>query len=137
MEPGKKQYKILITVPKKGGGTYWMRVGAGFTNRDNSINLVIDAMPAPQEQCYKLQLRELDAEDLRRRESYNAGSNRSGNSFGSSNSFGSGGHGGSADAPTDDANRFALRDLGGIGGGPTTRAITASTGGLDADGIPF
>ena len=130
MEPGKKMYKIIAAMNKKGGGTYWMRVGAGFTNRDNSINLVIDAIPAPQEQSYKLQLRELDAEDLRRRESYSGGSNRSGNSFGSS-------QGGPSDAPTDDANRFVVRDLGGIGGGPTTRAITTGAAALDPDGIPF
>jgi len=68
----KKMFKIMCAIPKKDGGTYWMRLGNGFENRDNSINMYLNALPAPNLKSgqYELQLRELDAEDLRRRESY-------------------------------------------------------------------
>jgi hypothetical protein len=45
---------------------YWMRLGSAFTNRDDSLNIYLDALP----KSFQLQLRELDEEDLRRRESY-------------------------------------------------------------------
>jgi hypothetical protein len=61
----KKIFKILIPVEGKDGKTHWIRVGTAFPNRDDSINLYIDAYPAMGN---KLQLRELDEEDLRRRD---------------------------------------------------------------------
>jgi hypothetical protein len=57
-------YKVLTAVEKHSGGTYWMRVGTGFTNKDNSVNIYLDAMP----KTFQFQLRELDEEDLRRRD---------------------------------------------------------------------
>jgi hypothetical protein len=60
----KKSFKVLAAIPKRDGGTYWMRCGNGFTNKDDSINVYLDAIPKDM----KFQLRELDEEDLRRRE---------------------------------------------------------------------
>jgi hypothetical protein len=122
MNPQKKMYKVISPIEKKGGGTYWMRVGSAFTNRDDSINLYLDAVPVPNGKSsrYELQIRELTEEDLRRRESY------AGNS---GNSSGTNGRGN-----TGDGDHAAYADLGGIGGGPNTRAVT--TGGAP-DGVPF
>jgi hypothetical protein len=68
-EAMKKMFKILCPIERKDGSTHWMRVGTGFPNRDDSVNLYLDVLPANQ----KLQLRELDAEDMKARE---AGSKR-------------------------------------------------------------
>lgn len=105
MNTQKKMYKIITAFEKRGGGQYWMRIGSGYTNHDNSINLYIDAIPPPSSRSrrYELQIRELDEEDLRRREAH------------------------------------ASPDLGGIGGGPGTRAVTASPamGAADGERLPF
>lgn len=66
----KQMYKVLSPIEKRGGGTYWMRMGTGFRNKDNSINVYLDAIPKGGE--WKFQLRELDEEDLRKRESFSA-----------------------------------------------------------------
>jgi hypothetical protein len=60
--PGNKprMFKVITPIEKKGGGTFWMRVGTGFPNKDQSINLYLDAMPFN----HTLQLREMDEEDL-------------------------------------------------------------------------
>lgn len=65
----KKMFKVLSPIPMKEGGTYWMRCGSAFTNKDDSINVILDALPRGE---WKFQLRELDEEDLRKRESYRA-----------------------------------------------------------------
>jgi|PlaIllAssembly_1097288.scaffolds.fasta_scaffold290368_1 uncharacterized membrane protein YgcG len=129
MNPQKKMYKVISAMEKKGGGTYWMRIGSGFTNRDDSINLYLDAVPAPNgtSRRYELQIRELDAEDLRRRESYSANAGGSGNGSGNVGG-GAGGGGGFASG----SGSYG-RDLGGIGGGPSTRAVTANA----TDDVPF
>jgi len=50
-----------------------MRVGSAFQNRDDSINLYLDALPlAGSNGKVRLQIRELDASDLARREQYRA-----------------------------------------------------------------
>jgi hypothetical protein len=61
----KKMFKVLIPVEKKGGGTYWMRVGTGFPGKDGgtSLNLYVDAFPA---NAKMLHVREMDEEDLQR-----------------------------------------------------------------------
>jgi len=64
----KKSFKVLAAIPKRDGGTYWMRCGSGFTNKDDSINIYLDAIPKDM----KFQLREFDEEDLRRREASRA-----------------------------------------------------------------
>jgi hypothetical protein len=60
----KKMFKVLSAIDKRDGTTFWMRVGSGFTNRDNSVNIYLDVLP----KTFQFQLRELDEEDLRRRE---------------------------------------------------------------------
>ena len=60
----KRMFKVICPIEKRGGGTYWMRLGTGFTNKDDSINIYLDALP---KNC-QLQLREMDEEDLRRRD---------------------------------------------------------------------
>ncbi|MEO8703232.1 MAG: hypothetical protein ABI867_24510 [Kofleriaceae bacterium] len=44
-----------------------MRTGSASTNKDSSINVYLDALPKGE---WKFQLRELDEEDLRKREQY-------------------------------------------------------------------
>lgn len=60
----KRMFKVLCPVPKKDGGTWWMRLGSAFTNKDDSINVYLDAIPKDG----KFQLRELDENELRERE---------------------------------------------------------------------
>jgi hypothetical protein len=66
----KKEFKVLSPQSRNDGGTYWMPCGRGYANKDNSINIYLDALPKGE---WKFQLRELDDEDLRRRESTRAG----------------------------------------------------------------
>ena len=61
--PVKKMFKVIAPIERKDGTTHWMRVGTAFPNRDESINLYLDAMPYEK----KLQIREMDEEDLRGR----------------------------------------------------------------------
>lgn len=64
----KRTFKVLAAIPKREGGHWWMRCGNGHTNKDDSINVYLDAVPRD----LKFTLRELDDEDLRRREAYRA-----------------------------------------------------------------
>jgi hypothetical protein len=64
----KRTFKVLAAIPKRDGGHWWMRCGAGHTNKDDSINVYLDAIPRD----LKFTLRELDEEDLKRREAYRA-----------------------------------------------------------------
>jgi hypothetical protein len=64
----KRTFKVLAAIPKRDGGQWWMRCGTGHTNKDDSINVYLDAVPRE----LKFTLRELDEEDLRRREAYRA-----------------------------------------------------------------
>jgi hypothetical protein len=64
----KKTFKVLAAIPKRDGSHWWMRCGSAHTNKDDSINVYLDAVPRD----LKFQLRELDEEDLRRREAYRA-----------------------------------------------------------------
>jgi hypothetical protein len=63
----KKEFKVLSPLSSKDGSTYWMKCGRAYSNTDQSINVYLDALPRGGE--WKFQLRELDEEDLRRRES--------------------------------------------------------------------
>lgn len=68
-------FKVLSAIEKRDGGTFWMRVGSAFTNRDNSVNIYLDVLP----KNFQFQLRELDEEDLRRRDPHrSAGGNGAG-----------------------------------------------------------
>jgi hypothetical protein len=59
-------YKVVCPVKMKDGGTYWMRLGSGFDNKDNSINLYLNAFPVGQDEI-KLQIREVTEEEMRER----------------------------------------------------------------------
>jgi hypothetical protein len=65
----KRMFKVISPIDKDDGGTYWMRCGTGFVNKDNSINVYLDAMPlrTKQGEGVKLQLREFTDEELRER----------------------------------------------------------------------
>jgi len=55
MDDQTKSMKTVYTVIEKGPGkSFWVRIGAGFTNRDGSMNLHLDALPING----KLQVRE-------------------------------------------------------------------------------
>jgi len=58
-----RMFKVLCPIERKDGTTFWLRVGSGFPNKDQSVNLYLDVLPAN----LKLQLRELDEEDLQPR----------------------------------------------------------------------
>jgi hypothetical protein len=58
-------YKVLCPIERKDKPTFWMRVGSAFLNKDDSVNVYLDVLPANQ----KLQLREFTDEDLRERDS--------------------------------------------------------------------
>ena len=62
----KRMYKVISPIEKKGGGTFWMRTGSAFTNKDDSINVYIDAVP----KNHQFQLRELTEEELTRKSTY-------------------------------------------------------------------
>src|SRR4051812_13017018 len=62
----KKMFKVICPIEKKGGGKFWMRLGSAFANKDDSINVYLDAVPKNLE----FQLRELTEEELSRKSSY-------------------------------------------------------------------
>jgi len=70
----KRMFNVLAAIPKHdGSGEWWMRVGRGSENRDDSINVYLDAIPATGNgKGIKLQIRELDADDLAKRDAFRA-----------------------------------------------------------------
>ena len=58
-----RMFKVLCPIERKDGATHWIRVGSAFANKDESLNLYLDVLPAN----LKLQVRELDEEDLQPR----------------------------------------------------------------------
>jgi hypothetical protein len=64
-------YKVIIPVEHKDGTKHWLRIGSAFPNKDASINLYLDALPAGGHNV--LQLRELTDEDFNRRKPGYAG----------------------------------------------------------------
>jgi hypothetical protein len=70
----KRMYKVLTPIPKRdGSGSWFMRVGSGFTNKDDSINVYLDVMPVAQPgKSITLTIKELDENDLRQREAHRA-----------------------------------------------------------------
>ena len=58
--------KAAYTIIERGEGIkpYWLRVGTAFTNRDGSINILLDAVPTNG----KLHVRDYDPDRNRRRE---------------------------------------------------------------------
>jgi len=59
----KKMFKVLCPMEGKNGHKWWMRLGTGFPNKDDSINIYLDAVPTHA--GFTLQLRELTEEDMR------------------------------------------------------------------------
>lgn len=54
-----KRKKVLCPVTGKDNKTYWMRLGVAYVNKDNSINVYLDASPYNG----KLQIRDFDDRD--------------------------------------------------------------------------
>jgi hypothetical protein len=66
----KRQFKVISPMPLRDGGTYWLRCGTGYVNKDNSINVYLDALPltlGKDGRGVTIQLRELTDEELRER----------------------------------------------------------------------
>lgn len=59
----KRAFKVISAVEHKDGGTHWLRLGTAYVNKDESINVYLDAWP----KSFQLQLRELTEEDFARR----------------------------------------------------------------------
>jgi hypothetical protein len=57
-------YKVIAPIEKKDGRTFWLDVGRGFPNKDDSINVYLDACPKEM----KFQIREMTEEDFKHRE---------------------------------------------------------------------
>lgn len=63
----KRMYKVISPIKRGDGSTYWMRVGTAHTNRDDSINIYLDALPLTRDgKDVMIQLRELTEEDFRK-----------------------------------------------------------------------
>jgi len=62
----KRMFKVLGIVPKHSNPkeSMWLRLGTAFVNRDDSINIYLDAMP----RSFELQLREFEPDELRKRD---------------------------------------------------------------------
>ncbi len=66
----KKMFKVVSPIERPGGATWWMRCGTGYGNKDNSINIFLEALPlaaVTKGEGIKIQLRELTDEELRER----------------------------------------------------------------------
>jgi hypothetical protein len=63
-------FKVLGIVPKHNNPkeNHWIRMGTAYVNRDNSINIYLEAVPS----SFQLQLRELEEEDFRKRDAPSA-----------------------------------------------------------------
>jgi len=62
-------FKVISPIERKDGGKFWLRCGNAYVNKDNSINVYLDAVPCATKegQGVTLQLRELTDEELRER----------------------------------------------------------------------
>jgi hypothetical protein len=60
-----RMYKAIIPVERKDGTKYWMRIGSAFVNKDASLNVYLDALPAGDAKM--IQIREMSDEDFARR----------------------------------------------------------------------
>lgn len=65
----KRMYKVISPMEARDGGKWWMRCGSAFTNKDESINIYLNALPLQMKDgSVTLQIRELTEEDLRQRD---------------------------------------------------------------------
>jgi len=60
----KRMFKVISPIEKRNGEKFWMRLGSAYTNKDDSINIYLDAFPVGNGKEVTLQLRELTEEDL-------------------------------------------------------------------------
>ena len=67
MQNGKKMFKVITPIEKDGKTLYWMRLGKAYANKDESINVYLDAIPVNQKE-WKLQLREMEEEDFKKKD---------------------------------------------------------------------
>lgn len=66
----KKVFKVLCPIERRDGtGVWWMKCGNAYGNKDESINIYIEAIPLAglTKEGLKIQLRELTDEELRER----------------------------------------------------------------------
>ena len=67
----KRMFKVISPIDRKDGGKFWLRCGTAYVNKDNSINVYLEALPlgATKEGQggVTLQLRELTDDELRER----------------------------------------------------------------------
>ena len=54
---GRQQARQVFTIAERDGKSYWIRIGAAFTNRDGSETVLLDALPVNG----RLQIREREA----------------------------------------------------------------------------
>lgn len=59
-----KMFKVIIPIERKDGTKYWMRIGSAFVNKDASLNVYLDALPAGPNKM--IQVREMSEEDFAR-----------------------------------------------------------------------
>lgn len=68
-QPQRKMFKILSPIEKPNGTKWWMFCGNAYENKDNSVNMYINALPVGQKPGpLTLQLRELTEAELRERD---------------------------------------------------------------------
>ena len=65
-----RMYKAIIPVERKDGSKHWIRIGSAFVNKDASLNVYLDALPAGDAKM--IQIREMTDEDFARRRSVNS-----------------------------------------------------------------
>jgi hypothetical protein len=75
-EQQQKTMKTVYTVVDRGPGnkSFWVRIGVGFTNRDGSLTIRLDALPVSG----SLQVREWEAPDRRHPEGFEGARGRPG-----------------------------------------------------------
>lgn len=63
MSQQKRMFKVLGIVPKHNNPkeSHWIRLGTAYLNRDDSINIYLDALP----RSFELQMREFEEDELR------------------------------------------------------------------------
>ena len=45
MDHERKNYRVVYTIIERNQRKIWVRIGAAFSNRDGSVNVLLDAMP--------------------------------------------------------------------------------------------
>ncbi len=64
MDENAKRKQVLSPVTGKAGKTFWVKLGIGYVNKDNSINLYLDALPTNG----KLQIRDWEESPWKERQ---------------------------------------------------------------------